>query len=61
MNNNKTSDFTALLKGLSTERLEGLLPVLLKELRTRDSNQIRGDAIKMSRTLRGIRSTDRLP
>jgi hypothetical protein len=49
-----------MLKALSTQRLEGLLPVLLKELRHRDSNHMKGDAITTSRTLRSLRSTGKL-
>jgi hypothetical protein len=61
MNDNKSNDYTSMLKALSTERLEGLLPVLLKELRQRDSNHMKGDAITTSRTLRSLRSTGKLP
>jgi hypothetical protein len=61
MNDEPKSDYTSLLKAFSTERLEGLLPVLLKELRQRDSNHMKGDAITTSRALRSLRSTGKLP
>ena len=61
MNNDKRGDYVSLLKAYSTESLEGLLPVLLKELRTRDSNHMKGDAITTSRALRALRSTGKLP
>jgi hypothetical protein len=61
MNDNKSSDYSSLLKAFSTEKLEGLLPVLLKELRARDSNHMKGDAITTSRALRSLRSTGKLP
>ena len=61
MNNEKLNDYSAMLKAFSTERLEGLLPVLLKELRTRDSNHMKGDAITTSRALRALRGTSKLP
>ena len=61
MKDDHTHDYTSLLKAFSTERLEGLLPVLLKELRARDSNHIKGDAITTSRALRALRGTGKLP
>ncbi len=61
MNDDQTHDYTDMLKAFSTQRLEGLLPVLLKELRTRDSNHIKGDAITTSRALRDLRGTSKLP
>jgi hypothetical protein len=54
-------DYASLLKSFSTARLEGLLPMLLKELRARDSNHIKGDAITTSRALRALRNTAKLP
>jgi hypothetical protein len=61
MNDEPTHDYSSLLKAFSTERLEGLLPVLLKELRTRDSNHMKDDAINISLTLRALRRTGKLP
>jgi hypothetical protein len=61
MNDETNEDYSSLLKGFSTQRLEGLLPVLLKELRTRDSNHIKEDAITTSRALRALRGTSKLP
>jgi hypothetical protein len=61
MNNNETRDYASMLKAFSTQRLEGLLPALLKELRARDSNHMKGDAITTSRALRSLRSTGKLP
>jgi hypothetical protein len=61
MNDRETHHYGSLLKSFSTERLEGLLPALLKELRTRDSNHIKGDAITTSRALRALRGTTKLP
>jgi hypothetical protein len=61
MNDENNHDYDSMLKAFSTERLEGLLPVLLKELRTRDSNHIKGDAITTSRALRALRGTTKLP
>jgi hypothetical protein len=61
MKDEQAPDYTSMFKAFSTERLEGLLPVLLKELRTRDSNHIKGDAITTSRALRALRRTDKLP
>ncbi len=61
MNTPPPHDYAALLKAFSTERLEGLLPALLKELRHRDSNHMKGDAITTSRALRALRGTTKLP
>ena len=61
MNDDQTHDYASLLKAFSTQRLEGLLPVLLKELRARDSNHIKDDAITTSRALRALRGTTKLP
>jgi hypothetical protein len=61
MNDEHAPEYASMFKAFSTERLEGLLPVLLKELRTRDSNHIKGDAITTSRALRALRRTDKLP
>jgi hypothetical protein len=61
MNDVPNPEYAAMFKAFSTERLEGLLPVLLKELRTRDSNHIKGDAITTSRALRALRGTSKLP
>jgi hypothetical protein len=61
MNDPKSQDYASLLKTFSTARLEGLLPELLKELRTRDSNHMKADAITTSRALRALRGTTKLP
>jgi len=61
MNDHKHQDYTSLLKAFSTQRLEDLLPILLKELRQRDSNHIKGDAITSSRALRALRNSGKLP
>ena len=61
MNDEPTHDYSSMLKAFSTERLEGLLPVLLKELRTRDSNHMKEDAITTSRSLRALRRSGKLP
>ena len=61
MNNDDKSDYTEMLKACSTTRLEVLLPMLLKELRARDSNHMKGDAITTSRALRSLRATGKLP
>jgi hypothetical protein len=61
MNDETNQDYASMLKGFSTERLEGLLPFLLKELRNRDSNHIKEDAITTSRALRALRGTGKLP
>jgi len=61
MNDEQAHKYTSMFKAFSTERLEGLLPVLLKELRTRDSNHIKADAITTSRALRALRRTGKLP
>ena len=61
MEETKPHDYASLLKAFSTARLEGLLPALLKELRTRDSNHMKADAITTSRSLRALRGTTKLP
>ena len=61
MDTDKINDYALMLKAFSTARLEGLLPALLKELRNRDSNHIKGDAITTSRALRALRGTSKLP
>jgi hypothetical protein len=59
--NDESKDYASMFKAFSTARLEILLPALLKELRTRDSNHIKGDAITTSRALRALRGTGKLP
>jgi hypothetical protein len=61
MNDEQTHDYASMFKAFSTARLEVILPVLLKELRTRDSNHIKEDAITTSRALRALRGTTKLP
>ena len=61
MNEVPNPEYASMFKAFSTERLEGLLPVLLKELRTRDSKHIKQDAITTSRALRALRGTSKLP
>lgn len=61
MTNDEPKDYASILKAFSTERLEVLLPELLKELRARDSNHMKGDAISTSRALRLLRNTGKLP
>ena len=61
MNDVPNPEYASMFKAFSTERLEGILPVLLKELRKRDSNHIKGDAITTSRALRALRGTSKLP
>lgn len=43
------------LKNLSSEELEKLLSTLLRELRRRDSDQIKGDFMAVSKALGRIR------
>ena len=61
MNEDQTADYTSMFKAFSTARLEDILPVLLKELRARDSDHIKDDAITTSRALRALRRTGKLP
>ena len=61
MNDDQPTDYTSMFNAFSTARLEGLLPALLKELRARDSNHMKEDAITTSRALRALRRTGKLP
>jgi hypothetical protein len=61
MNPDEIRDPATILKSFTTQRLEDLLPALLKELRARDSKHIKEDAITTSRALRMLRGTVPLP
>jgi hypothetical protein len=61
MNDDQTNDYASMFKAFSTARLEDILPALLKELRARDSDHIKDDAITTSRALRALRHTGKLP
>ena len=61
MNQPKKIDFTSMLEAFSTQRLELLLPEVLRELRRRDSKHLKADAITTSRDLRLLRRSGKLP
>jgi len=61
MKHNDTQKFGSFLKGMTTERLEGLLSKVLREMRQRDSKRMTGDAISTSQELRSLRATSSLP
>ena len=57
---NDTQKYGAFLRSQSTERLEGLLSKLLREMRTRDSEHMKNDAITTSKALRSLRSSQKI-
>jgi hypothetical protein len=60
MKHNDTQKYGSFLKSMNTERLEGLLSKILREMRQRDSHRMKGDAIAASQTLRALRSSGKL-
>jgi hypothetical protein len=59
--NNDTHKYGAYLKEMPTRKLESLLSNVLHEMRRRDSEHIKGDAITTSRALRSLRLSGKLP
>jgi hypothetical protein len=60
MKHNDTQKYGAFLKAMPTQRLEGLLSHVLREMRRRDSDHMKGDAIYSSQALRSLRSSGKL-
>lgn len=60
MKQNDTQKYGAFLRAQSTERLEGLLSKLLREMRNRDSEHMKKDAITTSQALRTLRSSQKI-
>ncbi|MCE0521643.1 MAG: hypothetical protein LV480_01885 [Methylacidiphilales bacterium] len=60
MNQNETQKYGIILKTMSTRKLESLLSNVLREMRQRDSEHFKGDAITASRSLRSLRSSGKL-
>jgi hypothetical protein len=60
MKENDTHEYGAFLQSQSTQRLEGLLSKLLREMRNRDSELMKKDAITTSQNLRSLRSSQKL-
>jgi hypothetical protein len=59
----KTSDtekYEVVLKGMPTHKLEHLLSKVLREMRRRDSDHIKGDAISTSQAIRSLRASGKL-
>ncbi len=46
------------LKKLSTEQIDKLLATILKEMRGRDSDRVRGDVVANSKALRKLRGPE---
>jgi hypothetical protein len=61
MKSNDTQKYGAFLKKLPTHRLDGLLSLVLREMRRRKSNHLESDAITTSQTLRSLRLSGKLP
>jgi hypothetical protein len=59
--NNPAPDFRALFKEMSAARLDEVMSILLRELRRRDSDHMKGDAIQSSLQLRSLRGSGKLP
>jgi hypothetical protein len=60
MKDNDTQKYGDYLRAQSTERLEGLLSKLLREMRNRDSEHMKKDAISTSQSLRSLRSSQKV-
>ena len=56
MKQNDTQEYGAFLRAQSTARLESLLSKLLREMRNRDSEHMKNDAITTSKALRSLRT-----
>jgi hypothetical protein len=61
MKANDTQKYGAFLKKLPTRHLDGLLSLVLREMRRRESNHLKSDAITTSQTLRSLRLSGKLP
>jgi hypothetical protein len=61
MKHNDTQKYGLPLKTLSAAELDKLLSSVLQEMRRRDSDNIKGDVVSVSQTLRAFRSTNKLP
>ena len=57
---NDAEKYGAFLKAQSTQRLEGLLSKLLREMRIRDSEHMKSDAMTTNRALRSLESSGKL-
>jgi hypothetical protein len=58
--NNETQKYGLYLKNLSANQLEKLQSNLLKEMRQRDSEHVKGDVLANSKALRMLRVTGKL-
>ena len=60
MKQNDTQEYRDFLKNLSTEEIDKLQSNLLKEMRRRDSDHVKGDVLANSKALRLLRSSGKL-
>jgi len=61
MKHNDTVEYRRFLKSLSADQIDKLQSNLLKEMRRRDSDHIKGDVVANSQSLRMLRATNKLP
>jgi hypothetical protein len=61
MKNNETPKFGFSLKALETVELDELMANLLREMRRRDSDHVKGDVITGTHKLGKLRPTTKLP
>jgi hypothetical protein len=61
MKNNETQKFGFSLKKLENEELDDLMASVLREMRRRDSDHVKGDVINGTNTLRRLRRSGKLP
>jgi hypothetical protein len=61
MKPNETQKVGFSLKQLETVDLDKLMADVLREMRRRDSDHVKGDVIDGTRTLRKLRSSGKLP
>ena len=58
MNPTEIQEYGEFLKTLTAEQIDKLLSTLLKEMRRRDSDRVKGDVVANSKALWRLRSSD---
>jgi hypothetical protein len=61
MKHNETQKYTIALKQFKTMALDKLMASVMREMRRRDSDHVKGDVIDGTKTLRMLRASGKLP
>ncbi len=61
MQHNETQEYRRFLKRLTNHQIDKLQSTILKEMRRRDLDHVKGDVVANSQALRTLRASTKLP